>query len=252
MRKVVLVVGLIAAMVVSAVGVAIAQSGDSVTASSEVSSGGTPKKPQNLKKVHYTASVDGPNDTTRADTAYRLVSKWTGLKFNSKGFATCDVDVVTTAQTDSSCPKGSLLADGRIEAIVGAATDPTSMSLCKRNVRLYNGGGGDVFVYNYGPPADCFSQTWIAPAPGTIKNKKKSNTMVFDLPIPPNIQEFIPGVKGYFSLIDVTFNNKVKEDGKTYIQGIGCGKQKNRKFTFTAYSPSDPKGISDTAKAGKC
>jgi hypothetical protein len=253
MRKFV-VLGLMAVFVAAAVGVAVAQDTDKVVGSSEVAKGGTKKKPKNVGAAHYHADITGAVEGQRADTATKLDTEWVGLKTNGQYFETCTADEIDLAQSDADCPKGSVIASGRIEAQIGPEADKTVSSLCKKDIKIYNEGAGKVNVFSSGNPADCLGIGYLPPVPGTMK--KKGTKLLYSLPIPPNIQTPLPGVSGYFSLIDVTFSKQKVEGAKgkqvTYLQSVGCGKAKKRGFAFTAFTTGVPSGIKYSGNAGKC
>jgi hypothetical protein len=252
MRKYI-VLALVAVLAV-AVGVAYAQEGDKVTASAQVTKGGTKKKPKNVS-AHYLAEIEGAVPGQRADTITKLDTEFVGLKENGKYFETCTAEEIDAAQSDAACPEGAVVGTGRIEAKIGPEADKTQASDCKKDIKVYNEGAGKVNVFSSGNPSDCLGIGYLPPVPGTMK--RSGNKLLFSLPIPPNIQTPLPGVSGYFSLVEVTFDNGQKVKGAkgkqvTYLQSVGCGKAKKRGFKFTAFTTGAPQGIVASSTAGRC
>jgi hypothetical protein len=228
-------------------------SGDTLTATSTVSKGGTPKKPKNVSGK-YVFDVNGPTGQ-RANTATELDSSWVGLKENSTKFPVCTAAMIDAAQSDSVCPKGSAIGQGSLVAILGAEADKTQQLTCTTNITFYNEGNHkfNVFGHLADDPSKCLGLTYLAPPVGTWK--RSGNTLQGLLPIPENIRMPLPGITGYFQHTEVTFSSATVQSGKkqiAFLQSVGCGKAKKRAFTFTSIAPAYAQPLTDKASAGKC
>jgi hypothetical protein len=238
-------------------GVAIAATtganGDSVSAHSTVGSGGTPKKPKVVSNSFSYDVTGAPGQ--RAATATKFVATTVGLVQDGKGFPVCTAEMIDSVKSDSICPKGSEIGTGNLTALIGPDNDTSSATVitCKKDIHLYNTGRHTFAILGVGDPKDCASIGYIYPTLGSWSQQGKK--LVMDLPVPENVQHPLPGVSGYFNHSETTYFNMVTGKGKKkhgYFMSVGCGKAKQRKFTWSVISAANPQGIVDKSSAGKC
>jgi hypothetical protein len=233
-------------------GVALAASTTTYTSKSTVrpAKGGTKKKPVPLA-LSMSWTQTGPNGERPTPTkGYSLT--WTGLNENGGDFPTCTQEEIDAAQSDSVCPEGSLVGDGKLIGLAGSETDPVGGITCERQPKMYNAGDGKATLFLAGDPSQCAGIGYLPPVAMTWKNSGTSATLTFD--VPPNITSPLPGIEGAISTFDLDIHKVTKQvKGKTrgYLQGVGCGGKKQRTFTFVVNEVKGEK-VTQTSSAGKC
>lgn len=211
---------------------------------------------------NLTAAGTGSN---RAGPLTRLTSTFYGLRTNGKYFPTCSATKIGNPQTgyDKACPKGSLVAQGPVTALLGPATDGSASvhSPCNPYVKVYNSGQGKVtFFFNIIPPkyiCATLSTGASAPYPGTLKTVGKN--LVLDVPLPPDVSTKAGNIAGvYASLIHYTLKfskltTKVKGKTVGFIESTGC-KAGNRPWSqkFTALNYDGASASSTISGSSKC
>ena len=222
--------------------------------------------PNNAVPISFTQTLSA-NGTSghRAAPLTRLTSTLYGLRTNGKYFPTCSMATIGNPAHlyDKACPKGSLVAQGPVTALLGPATDGSAskQSPCNPYLKVYNSGQGKVtFFFNIAPPkytCATLSTGASAPYPGTLKVQGKN--LVLDVVLPPDVSTKagnLPGV--YASLIHYTLKwSKLttKVHGKTvgFIESIGC-KAGKRPWSqgFTATNFGGGSGSGTVAGSAKC
>lgn len=207
----------------------------------------------------YKADGTGGNRTAPLTD---IKTKVYGLTVNSKSFPTCSQAKIAAAHSDTSCPKGALIATGSITAILGPTADPSTTDPnqipCNPLLHAWNGGAGKVvfFFVDQGSHTCGPIQTGaVPPFVGTAKTVGK--TLVMNTPIPSYVSFPINGIEG--SLTSETLHYlKVskKAKGKTayYTASTGCKKGKRPySVTFTAESgPGAAQQSSTVSGTQKC
>lgn len=189
-----------------------------------------------------------------------LKDKIYGLTSNPKPFPTCSVTTITTGpKFDAACPKGSQVATGQVQSILGPPTLAKPGTNCNPQLHVYNAGKGKLwFFFTTRSGTDCNGLTTgaTAPYPGTIKQQGKY--LVTDVPLPPDISTKVAGHNNlYGSLITETIQWKkltTKVKGKTvgFESSVAClhGKRPySQSFTATNGSGvTETKTVSGSAK----
>jgi hypothetical protein len=224
---------------------------------------GSPSKPvalgfsQNLSAVGTSGNRAGP--------LTHLTSTMYGLRTNGKYFPTCSPAKIGNPSTgyDKACPKGSLVAQGAVRALLGPSNNGSAsvQSPCNPYLKVYNSGQGKLtFFFNIVPPKYTCATLMTgasAPYPGTIKTVGKN--LVLDVPLPPDVSTKAGNITGvYASLIGYTLNfSKLTKqvNGKTvgYIESSGC-KSGTRPWSqkFTALNYNGTSGSSMISGTSKC
>jgi hypothetical protein len=224
-----------------------------LTTSSTVKPGGTKKKP---KPVAITSLLDTSTaDGTRQETFSELDVAWAGVKSQGQYFPTCTAAQIDAQQSDSVCPKGSLIATGKLTALVGPEADFSNPGAkCEKDVRLYNAGKNKVTNILVGDPSKCAGVGYLAP--WTLTWTKKGGIQggqMLKNPIPTNISHPLPGVLGSTVHLETDYKKlttKVKGKKVGYLVSIGC----KGKRTGLTNIVTDPSGahLTDSQPAGKC
>lgn len=254
MRRIV-IIGTMLAVLVS-VGVAYA-AGDfnsySATATFFPRKAGSSTQPSPFA-MHQVWTAKG-NSGNEAGPLTRIVAKIYGVSGDGKDFPVCTAKMINDAGSkDGSwnkvCPKGSVIAEGPVQALFVAANSPGGPGApCNPYLYIYNGGQG--------VQVDFFTEFPFAPGPqytcagGAVKTgsaaaynvslKRRGGYLVADAKLPRNTSTSAGGLTGvYASLIryDLTFKKlmkKVKGKAVAYAASIAC-KNGKRPYSFTFYA----------------
>jgi hypothetical protein len=242
---------IIAVSAIALIAVAIAQA-DTITATGGAGGGGTKAKPK-ANAPYFVFSVAGPRPGARPATPTKVIAIWTGERENAAGFPVCTAAMIQTKESDSGCPRGSLIGTGTLKAKVGPAGNPDSNATCSKQISIYNGGGNRAVQFYYGPGAACAGVSYLPPVPMYWSNAGGKATLT--LPVPENVSHPLPGVEGTITAETLKFKKLISAGKKrhAYLAGIGCGSRRARSFTYTLYASSYPGGkLSKTVRAGKC
>jgi hypothetical protein len=196
------------------------------------SKAGTKSKPV---PVGFTQSL-GAKSLTAGNRAAPLVDIKTtiyGLTANAGAFPICTDKQITADQLkwDKACPKGSLVAQGPVNAKLGPGTTLVGAGTpCNPYLHVYNGGKGKLwFFFNIIPPkytCATLKTGASAPYPGFVKQVGKN--LVTDVPLPPDVSTSAGGLQGvYGSLILenlkwAKLSKKVKGKTVGFQQSVGC------------------------------
>jgi hypothetical protein len=226
---------LVAVLAMAAVAVAQLPPPDmKVTGSGTPTKGGTPKKPKNaMVKTGFTIAAESKKTATSL-TFY--IPK--NVKLSGKGFPSCATATIDQKGADK-CPKGSEVGSGSATAVV----DNPRMDIDFK-VRVFNGGGNKITMFL---TSDILSKALA----GTISKAPAPYGQKVVVPIPPDVQQPIPGL--YPSITGVTailgpakvtktVTKKVKVKGKrvkkkvkqSYFFASLTGCPANKKHTFGA------------------
>ena len=245
MKKIVLIIGALAALTVA--GVAYASINTYPTASLSFSSkkAGTPAKPV---PIGYSQKIvaKGTNGN-RTAVLTDILTKIYGLKADGKDFPTCSSAKISGAGDDTSCPKGALVATGAITASVGAANNFTAAGApCDPLLHVWNSGQGKLtfFFVDQAPSHLCLNGALktgqVGPYAATYKQQGKY--LVVDVPVPKYVSFPAPGVAGSLETEHLQWLKLTKKvHGKTVAatSSVGCLKGKRPySMTFTANLPT--------------
>lgn len=227
---------------------AFAAADHSVTSKASKNKIGSKSKP-----VQFNATWDySVADATgaRAPAPLKWSWKWDGVRMDGSKFPKCTAEMIDAAQSDSVCPKGSLIATAPFKAKLGPENNVMSSVSCDgKTVRTYNAGPNKQAILIVGPGTSCAGIGYLAPSTITLKtvNRTTTATLVF----PENITHPLPGIAGGLTEIQTSYKPIYKRVGKKtyyYMSSTSCRSQ--RKFTFTV---TDSTGTTTkTANAGRC
>jgi len=247
LRRIIIIGTALAVLAAAATAIAATQL-NSYTASFSFSpsKAGTSSKPV---PVGYRDTL-GAASTTPGNRAAPLVDIKTtiyGVQSNAGKFPTCSAAQINANHLlwDKSCPKGSLVATGKVNAKLGPATTLVGAGTpCNPGLHVYNGGKGKLVFFFYIDPTKGLSCGTLktgasAPYPGFVKQVGKN--LVTDVPLPPDVSTSAGGLNGvYGSLIlqDLNWLKLTKNvGGKTvgYQESIACkGNKRPFSVVFTA------------------
>jgi hypothetical protein len=181
---------------------------------------------------------------------------WEGVVLNGKGMPMCTAAQIDAAQSDSVCPKGSLLGRGvDLIAQFGPIGDPLSNVNCNgKDFLFYNAGKTAMTLHIVGPADQCGGLDYIAPTVISLSTKAKRTTATINWP--NNITNPLPGLQATLNFGQSVFpvvKNKVKQGKKkvkkSYANSVGC--KGTRDFVFTVVD-EEGSGVTQTQSVGKC
>jgi hypothetical protein len=200
--------------------------------------------------VGYTETYDVASLTpgNRAAPLVDIKTTIYGLRSNGNlsAFPKCTASQITAnhLRWDKGCPKGSLVAQGTVNAKLGAAATLVGAGTpCNLVLHAYNGGHNTiVFFFVIQPPKyTCGSLKTGASAPYFGKVSQKGKSLVVDVVLPPDVSTKAGNLAGvYGSLIHEKLkwaNLTAKVKGKTVglRESFGCKSGKRPwSVTFTA------------------
>jgi hypothetical protein len=208
-------------------------------------------------KESYSAASSTPGN--RAAVLTKIVTKVYGLTTDGKAFPKCSLAMISKSpKFDGNCPKGSLIASGRVQSKLGDHSLTGPGAPCNPYLHVYNGGQNvQNFFFYTKTGTDCLGLKTGASAPWQGRIKISGAYAVETVPLPPDISTNAGNTGLYGSLINevLTYANvTTKVHGKTvgYNQSIGCKKhQRPWSISFTAQNgtgTSDTRTVSASAK----
>jgi hypothetical protein len=174
-----------------------------------------------------------------------------GAKLNGKKLPKCTDQMIVSAGAakgfDAACPKGSMIAQGPVQALLGSGTDPSIATggsfTCNTTLHVYNGGAKtQVFFFTTKSANDCggLKTGDTAPYDGHISYKGK--TLVVNVPLPSDISTKVAGHANlYSSLVSETLIFKKSK----YMTAVACGKGKKRPWSIQ-YTAQNYNGGTET------
>ena len=239
MKRIVLIATAAAMLIAAAAAFAATAPVNTYKATYKIKPGkaGSAKKPVKssfTQKIQVTPGTPGD----RAGVLLNIKTTIYGLKVDGKHFPTCPASKITSS--DTSCPKGALVASGSIKALLGPPTNPAASAAvgsCDPLLHVWNGGQGKLvfFFVDGASPHDCLNggitTGSVPPYPATYKQSGKN--LVVNVPIPKSV-DYPSGLVG--SLQSETLNWKGQSSkGHTSIASVACKKGKRPYSTaFTA------------------
>jgi hypothetical protein len=230
---------------------AVAQSTTKFAVSGTVSvHGGTKAKPK-PGGLTFTFDVSDPsgNQTPPVQT-YSIM--YEGGRLNTNLIPGCAAAKINDPATPTTaiCPKGSKIGSGKLDALIGAAGQPTaSASPCKASLELYNAGKGH---------ATLFVSSELATCPVALRQAidmqyvTKGEFAGLKFTVPEMLRHQV-GLDITVTHADASLSKIVVKKGKKkvgYIESTGC-KDANRDLVVTF---TDETGASFPAQTtlGKC
>lgn len=246
-RRTIIAAAVATAMLIAATA-AYAATTYTVTSSAPSNVAGSKAKPAAFTPTVEFKGLDATG--LRAPTPDSWKWQWNGVTIDGTGFPTCTLAQIDAAQSDSVCPKGSLVAEGPLEAMLGPEGNTSSNILCTgKSVRFYNAGPKLIAGLLVGPATNCAGVAYLAPFPITLKTSGGSTTTTMVLP--KNLSHPLPGVEGSVPSMKLVYKKLSRRSkGKTisYVSSTSCPSK--RTLTWTT---RDPTGTHvSTADLGKC
>ena len=204
--------------------------------------------------VSYTIKVSTA-DGSRPEAVKQLTEAWEGVRSYGKYFPTCSADKIAAAQSDSVCPKGSLVGTGKVHSLVAPDNDFAAKgSPCDRDTHVYNAGQDKVTVIFTGPGSKCLGTAYTAPFFGKFTNTGGIGGGQATITTPPPEQTFpVPGVLVSSTSVSFAFPKriiKVKGRKVSYLMSVGCKGKRAAKLIYQGQPHAETHTI--TATAGSC
>jgi hypothetical protein len=248
LRKVSVVVVLIATML-CLTAVAVAQSGGNIYGvTGKIASGGTKSKPKHVG-VTFNYTVKPAVDGTLSQPVATYKIHFDGLKSSTKNVAKgkyCKASAITAAQSDKSCAKGTHVGTGKVNALIGAAGQPVApTSRCNLDLDIYAGGPSSLALFLHATTATCLT-TINQAIDAKLKTDSTGTSLTFSVPPNPLLH---PAPNLDVGITSVSSTIAKGSGDKGVFTSTGCKGTRKVKVTFTAEA-----GGTGTAEnsAGKC
>jgi hypothetical protein len=170
---------------------------------------GTKKAPVAVGHTEHWRATAPPGD--RPAPLVDVKATYYGVVADGKDFPKCtDAKIeanATNGKYDAACPKGSMVAHGSTQALLGPGDDPSAPGTpCNPGLNVYNGGQGRlVFFLTATSPTQCGGLRTGATKPYDGTYKRVGNNLVVDVPEPPDISSMVAGIPNFYG-------STVKED----------------------------------------
>jgi len=212
MRKVAVLVAMVATAVLSIVGVAYAVEKTQYLTTTTTGSKGTKSKPRAIKlRVNTGVSANVPAENGTFAASKTTISLDKNLKFNNRKFPYCSEQTVLT--NERRCPAGSRVGTGSVNAVAG----PGGNVKVAPRVTAYNARGNKLLLKLTKAPGDPVDSTGVIV--GTLKNATGKYGKKLDVPIPAKYQQQL-GLFITLTKFDVTINKTYRKT--PFIVSTGC------------------------------
>lgn len=214
---------------------------------------GTKAKPVPVT-VGYSFKVT-TSDGSRPEAVKSLDHAWEGVRSYGRYFPKCTIQQISAAQSDSVCPKGSLVSIGTIHSQVGTDNDfSTPGSPCDREAKTYNAGQDKVAVLFTGPGSKCLGTAYTPPYPGkwTSTGGIGGGQVIVSAP-PYETTHPVPGLLVSTTTLSVRFPKRVitvKGKKVSYLMSVGCTGKRSAREDYLR-QPSGGRTVTK-ANAGSC
>jgi hypothetical protein len=246
MRRIAVPLALLAVVALATVAFAQDQVLNTYTVSGAVTpaKAGSKKKPKRVQVVfNYTVDTSDQNVQPSAINRYKI-SIYGVRSINGKRFKKCTAEqIVNAGGVDDECPKGALMGDGEINAVVYPSDDPRSTSTipCEQLFNYYNAGNRKATLYLYPDPSadpnsNCGGVKQVPPIPvDIVKGEGGGTALQFD--VAPNVLHPVPGLTTAVRSVKSTILAKsIRKKGKRYnhYESVKCqGDGRSLEVTFT-------------------
>jgi hypothetical protein len=171
---------------------------------------------------------------------------------NAGLFPKCSAESIDAAQSDSHCPKGSLMGTGNVENKSGSSSDETSQALsCHLDLRLHNGGvvGGEqhftLYLHGAQDPDPAKNCPLAVDKAIDAKFVKRSNGTALVFAVDDSLLNPAPGFDNAVVYVESTVNKvttKVKGKTRGFFESKGkCGSDKKSEISVTFRQRDDGK-----------
>jgi hypothetical protein len=237
-----LVVAVIAVFGLATVAYAQSAAVNEYTVDGSVSAHGGSKqkpKPGGLKFSFTTSAGDLVPNVIKT---YKIT--FSGGKVNTQVAKACTAKQMDQAQSDSNCPKGSLIGTGQINNYVSTSGSPAAgATQCKLPLKIYNAGKNKAALWIKTGPPDCIAAVAQAiDAKWSVNSKGASLSFTVPDGLRHQLGLDLPVISTTSTIKKIT--KKIKGKTVGYLESVGCGKSKKRTITATF---TDEGGRSETA-----
>lgn len=220
---------------------------------------GTAKRPA---PVSFTQDIKVTPGTpgNRTEVLSLITTKVYGLKVDGKDFPTCSPAKISSAQTDTVCPKGAAVATGYITAQLGDSSNFSSAGqACNPLLDVWNNGQGKLsFFFVDAGAHQCLGGALHTGQVGAwaATYKTAGKYLVVSVPIPKTVTYPVGGLAGSLEsehLVWKSATAKVKGKKVTSIASVACqGKKRPFSMTFTAGYPNQPTKATTVSGTAAC
>lgn len=219
----------------------------------------TPSHPAPIAfKLHVRATQTG---STRPPVQLDIKIRIYGMKLDGKDFPSCQLKQIATTHNDTVCPKGSKVATGYIQSLLGSSTDFTSPgAACDPRLDVLNSGQGKLTYFFLTDAthmcAGGLKTGSTPPYPGTYKMQGK--WFVSNVTVPRYIDYPLGGLVGSLQNEYLDFTSQTRKlHGKTVISqaSLGClkGKRPYQIITTSTGGTEGAKHVTSTiSNTGAC
>lgn len=199
--------------------------------------------------------VTSTSDGTRQESWKRIDNAWGGVRSNGALFPKCTVSKIAAAQSADGCPKGSLVATGKLKALNGPQSDFKAQAFpCAKDVSIYNAGKNKVAALLSGPGSACAGVGYLPPFPGTWVSKGGiGGGQLLRIPIPSYISHPLPGILGSPTELSMNVKRMIKKSKgvrRGYVESISC--KGKRKWRQTIVGDPSNRSYKTNATVGNC
>ncbi len=212
MRKVAVLLAMVATAVFSIVGVAYADEKTQYLETKTTGSKGSKKNPRAITlRVNTGVSANNAVENGTFANSKTTISLDKNLKFNNTKFPYCSEQTVLT--NESACPAASKVGTGTVAAVAG----PGGNVKVAPRVTAYNARGNKLLLKLTKAPGDPVDSTGVIV--GSLKNASGKYAKKLEVPIPAKYQQQL-GLFITLQKFDVTITKTYR--GVPFIQSTGC------------------------------
>lgn len=212
MRKVAVLMAMLATALFSVVGVAYAVEKTQYLETKTTGGKGSKKKPRAVKlRVNTGVSANVPAENGTFANSKTTISLDKNLKFNNRKFPYCSEQMVLTDEAE--CPKGSKVGTGSVAAVAG----PGGNIKVAPRVTAYNARNNKLLLKLTKAPGDPVDSTGVIV--GTLKKASGKFANKLEVPIPAKYQQQL-GLFITLQKFDVTISKTYK--GRPFVMSTGC------------------------------
>jgi hypothetical protein len=214
--------------------------------------------------IGYTETLLASNATAGLVAAPLVDIKTTisNARSNLKDFKTCSLNTIDSPpRFNAACPKGSLVATGTVNALLGGPSLTPPGTQCNPDLAVYNAGGGkEWYFFTTKTAIQCGGLTTGSTQPYPGKVTQQGKNLVIDVPLPSFVSTAVAGHQGLYGSLTketlkvspMTTNVNGKTVGATEAIGCTAGKR-NWSVAFTAVPGAGQPGQTvRTTGAAKC
>src|SRR3954468_21323316 len=189
--------------------------------------------------VKFSYQVDEANGLQPSAIDQYKISFYGVRAVNGDRFPKCTADQISQAgNSDTVCPKGSLVGTGTIDNFVWADSDPSGKNggfPCAKKLNVYNSGKGKGALFVYGDPNQCGGVGALPAFPISYVTGDGGGTAL-QFTVPKTVLHPIAGLSVAVRAVSSTIKKlTVKKSGKvySYYESVKCsGKARPVKVTF--------------------